>query len=197
MSTAAIVVLVVVGLVVLFAAGWFLGGRMRSRRLRDRFGPEYDRHLEEAGDRRAAERELTEREKRHAKLSLRPLPAEARARYADGWARVQAQFVDEPGPSVLAADGLVHEAMRECGYPDAEFEQRAADLSVAHPTVTANYRAGAEISGRHGHASTEELRQAMVHYRAVLAELLGSGDPVEGAHDGVPAPRESRAPVNR
>jgi hypothetical protein len=178
MSTAAIVILVVVLLAVLFAAGWFFGGQARSRRLRNRFGPEYDRRLETAENRRVAERELTEREKRHAQLSLRPLSDTARVRYTEQWARVQEHFVDSPGAAVAGAEDLVHTVMRDRGYPMEGFEQQAADLSVEHAGAVDGYRAAHEIRGRHGQANTEELRTALVHYREIFRELVGHTDAV-------------------
>ena len=190
MSTAAIVVLVVVLLAVLFAAGWFLGGQARSRRLRNRFGPEYDRHLENTQNRRVAERELAEREKRHAKLSLRPLSDTARVRYTEQWTRVQEHFVDEPVEAVAAAEDLVHTVMRDRGYPMDGFEQQAADLSVEHADVVDGYRAAHEIRGRA--ANTEELRTALVHYRELFRELIGHSDDVPAQRDGHTADRHDR-----
>lgn len=184
MSTAAIVILVVVLVAVLFAAGWFLGGQARSRRLRNRFGPEYDRHLENADNRRAAERELTDREKRHASLSLRPLSDTARVHYTEQWAQVQERFVDSPRDSVAAADDLVHTVMRERGYPMDGFEQQAADLSVEHAGIVDGYRSAHEIRGRHTEADTEELRTALVHYRAMFRDLAGHRTDVPAQRDG-------------
>lgn len=181
MSTTTIVILVVVGLVVVLAIGWFLVAQARSRRLRGRFGPEYDRNVAEAGNRRAAERELAEREKRHSRLTLRPLPVESRQRYADGWMQVQERFVNEPGPALIEADELVHMAMRECGYPAGDFDQQVADLSVEHARVAGDYRAAHEIRGRHAYATTEELRQALVHHRTVLSELMSAEPEVPSA----------------
>jgi hypothetical protein len=178
MSTAGIVILVVVLLAVLFAAGWFFGGQARSRRLRNRFGPEYDRRLETAENRRVAERELTEREKRHSKLSLRPLSDTARVQYTEQWTRVQERFVDSPADAVAGAEDLVHTVMRERGYPMEGFEQQAADLSVEHADVVDGYRTAHEIRGRHGQADTEELRAALVHYRDIFRELTGHSDAV-------------------
>ncbi|GAB1516108.1 hypothetical protein [Actinophytocola sp. KF-1] len=190
MSTAAIVVLVVVLVAVLFAAGWFLGGQARSRRLRNRFGPEYDRHLENAENRRAAERELAEREKRHAKLSLRPLSDTARAHYTEQWTRVQEQFVDAPVEAVAGAEELVHSVMRDRGYPMDGFEQQAADLSVEHADVVDGYRAAHEIRSRQ--ADTEELRTALVHYRTMFRELVGHGGDVPAQRDGHALDRQDR-----
>jgi hypothetical protein len=183
MSTAAIVILVVVLLAVLFAAGWFFGGQARSRRLRNRFGPEYDRRLETAENRRVAERELAEREKRHAKLSLRPLADTARVQYTEQWTRIQERFVDEPREAVAGAEDLVHTVMRERGYPMEGFEQQAADLSVEHAGVVDGYRTAHEIRGRDGQSDTEELRTALVHYREIFQRLVGHAD------DAVPAQR--------
>jgi hypothetical protein len=190
MSTAATVILVVLLLAVLFAAGWFLGGMFRSRRLRSRFGSEYDRSLETAENRRAAERELTAREKRYAQLDLRPLSVAARARYIEQWARLQERFVDDPGDTVQDADELVHSVMRDRGYPTDGFEQQAADLSVEHGGVVGNYRDAYRIRGR-GDAGTEELRQAFVHYRTIFRELVGPVETVTPKPAEVPAARES------
>jgi hypothetical protein len=198
MSTAGTVILIVVLLVVLFAAGWFLGGLVRSRRLRNRFGPEYDRSVGAAENRRVAERELSAREKRYAQLKLRPLSDGARAAYAEQWARAQEGFVDEPGDAVLEADELVHAVMRDRGYPTDGFDQQAADLSVEHGSVIDHYRQGHDIRTRHdsAEASTEDLRQAMVHYRTIFRSLVGTGrtEPrVEPRQAEVPAAREAVA----
>ncbi|MFL6118064.1 hypothetical protein [Actinophytocola sp.] len=188
MSTAAIVILVVVLLAVLFAAGWFFGGYARSRRLRNRFGPEYDRSLESAESRKAAERELTAREKRYAQLELRPLSVAARARYTEQWARLQEQFVDNPTSSVADADKLVHAVMRDRGYPTDDFEQQAADLSVEHGEVVGHYRDAHHIRGRED-AGTEDLRNALMHYRTMFRALVG---PVEtDTPVDVPAARQN------
>ena len=184
MSTVAIVILVVVLLAVLFAAGWYFGGMARSRRLRNRFGPEYERSLESAENRRVAERELTEREKRHAQLNLRPLSVSARARYTEEWTRLQERFVDDPVETVAGADDLVHSVMRERGYPTDGFDQQAADLSVEHGEVVGHYRDAHRIRG-HAGADTEQLRGALVHYREMFRALVG---PVETAE--APAARE-------
>lgn len=210
MSTAAIVILVIVLLAVLFAAGWFLGGRARSRRLRDRFGPEYDRSVEETEDRKVAERVLAAREKRHAQLELKPLSVADRTRYTERWTKVQERFVDEPAEAVVEADDVVHDVMRDRGYPTEGHEQEAADLSVEHAEVVSHYRSGHEIRGRHerGEADTEHLRQAMVHYRTVFHELVGevgttpatpgTPDTADTATDTTPAARpDVEVPVAR
>jgi hypothetical protein len=172
-----IVVLVALGVIVL--AGliyWGITNRRRSR-LRQRFGPEYDRMVEQRGARRGVESELAAREKRRKRLDIRPLEPEARDEFARRWRDTQARFVDEPGPAVAEADGLVQEVMRERGYPVDEFSQREADLSVDHPTVLEHYRAahGISLARSQGQATTEDLRQAMVHYRTLFEELLEAG----------------------
>lgn len=173
MSTVAIVILVVVLLAVLFAAGWYFGGMARSRRLRNRFGSEYDRSLESAENRRVAERELAEREKRHAQFDLRPLSVATRARYIEEWTRVQERFVDDPNQALADADELVHTVMRERGYPTGGFDQEAADLSVEHGHVVGHFRDAHQIRGRAG-GDTEQLRTALVHYREMFRSLVGS-----------------------
>lgn len=187
MSTVAIVILVVVLLAVLFAAGWYFGGMARSRRLRNRFGSEYDRSLESAENRREAERELAEREKRHAQFNLRPLSVAARARYTEEWTRVQERFVDDPNQALADADELVHTVMRERGYPTDGFEQQAADLSVEHGDVVGHYREAHQIRGGAG-GDTEQLRAALVHYREMFRSLVG---PIETAE--APATRDHDA----
>lgn len=174
-----ILVLVVVVIVLLIVVGVLLAREQRSRRLKSDFGPEYGRVVKQHGDQRAAERELANRRERHSQFELRELQPEDRERYAQRWQATQRHFVDEPVGAVGEADGLVREVMRDRGYPvDDDFEQRAADISVEHPVVVENYRAAQEISARatRGEASTEDLRQSMVHFRALFAELLGTSD---------------------
>ncbi|WP_306329559.1 hypothetical protein [Streptomyces venezuelae] len=178
MSTGTVlaIVIAVAALLVLIVAAVSLD-RRRSRRLRERFGPEYDRAVHEAGSRRAAERELGEREKRHDSLDIQPLPEDARERYAREWQGVQEQFVDRPEAAVHDADRLVGVLMRERGYPTEGFEQRTRDLSVRHGRALEHYREAHEIellSTSH-QATTEQLRGAMVHYRALFDELLSDG----------------------
>jgi hypothetical protein len=185
----AIVAIVLIALVV---AGLLVARQRRSQQLQEGFGPEYDHTVEErGGDRRQAEAELQERRQRREKFEIRELDDDARDRYVERWRAAQRRFVDEPAPAVGEADALVIEVMRERGYPVAdEFEQRAADVSVDHPKVVEHYRAAHAISSKAtaGDASTEDLRQAMVHFRALFAELLGyegvdsAGD--RGADDG-------------
>lgn len=146
----------------------------RSRTLRDRFGPEYDRTLESGESKRDAEAELAARADRRDKLDIRPLPTAARDRYLDDWQRVQARFVDDPEGAVRDADMLIQSVMRDRGYPMDDFEQRAADVSVDHPQVVENYRQGHMLARASalGEGTTEDLRQAMQHYRSLFDELV-------------------------
>lgn len=147
--------------------------RARSRELQRRFGPEYDRAVQELGPRRA-ERELAARARRVEHFQFRELSTGDRGRFASSWSRIQLQFVDDPALAVTNANELIKEVMRARGYPTQDFEQRAADLSVEHPAVVQHYRAAKSLadSNRAGQASTEELRQAVVHYRVLFNELL-------------------------
>ena len=164
-------VLVIVVAVLLCAVIWLALRQRRSAQLREGFGPEYDRTLEERGDQRAAESELRERVQRRRSYDIRDLEPEARERYAARWRETQARFVDQPASTLADADELVNEVMRERGYPVDDFETQAADVSVDHPTVVEHYRKAHAIHSR-SRASTEDLREAMLHYRALFAELL-------------------------
>lgn len=170
--------LVIVGAVVVVAiVMWRALAARRTRSLQERFGPEYDRTATVAGNRRAAEAELAGRQERREQLNIRPLPPEARRRYARQWETVQTQFVDSPPAAIAAANGLVSSVMADRGYPIDDFDQRAADVSVDHPAVVENYRQAHEISSRsaRGDATTEDLRQAMQNYRSLFDELLADG----------------------
>ncbi|MFJ8684909.1 hypothetical protein [Micromonospora wenchangensis] len=147
----------------------------RRRALRSRFGPEYDRVVAEQDSRSAAERELRERERRHAELTLTPLDPADRARYAAAWEELQVRFVDSPAEAVGDADELVSRLIADRGYPTGEFDEQAAHLSVEHARTLTHYREAHEIRLRNerGEAGTEDLRQAVVHYRALVADLLG------------------------
>jgi hypothetical protein len=172
-------VLVAVVVVLLLAIGVFLARQQRSRQLREGLGPEYDRVVAKQGDQRAAEKELLERRRRYDRFVIRPLEASARAEYRQRWDTLQRRFVDQPDAAVGQAGVLVRQVMRDRGYPvDVDFEQVADDVSVEHPVVVENYRAAHAISARatNGRASTEDLRQALVHFRALFAELLGHGE---------------------
>jgi hypothetical protein len=172
MSTAMTMV-IIIAVIAVAATVWMFVEKRRSQRLRTKFGPEYDRMVQQ-GDRRDAESLLEKRAKRVEKFRIRPLTGEERQTFADSWKRVQARFVDAPAMAVGNADRLVGEVMRARGYPMAEFEQQAADVSVDHPQVVENYRAAHDIAARdtRGQATTEDLRQAMVYYRALFLELL-------------------------
>lgn len=150
----------------------------RSRRLQQRFGPEYDRTVRTAGDRTAAERELAARETRVKRMHIEELPAGARDRYTEEWRTVQTRFVDQPREALKDADRLVENVMRDRGYPMNDFEQRAADISPDHPQVVDNYRIAHGIAARSdtGEVNTEDLRQAMVHYRTLFDDLLGTDE---------------------
>jgi len=185
-----VIVAIAVAVVVLVIATAFVMIRnRRSDRLRGRFGPEYERTVRESGNIRKAEATLEAREARVERFHIRPLMPDDAKRFADEWKKVQAQFVDDPGFAVTQADRLVGEVMTARGYPVGEFEQRVQDISVDHPNVVMNYRAAREIAEQHSRhaASTEDLRQAMVHYRALFAELL----------EETPAREETRARVER
>jgi len=166
--------IIVAVIVVVLGAIVFYLQRRRTEKLRRHFGPEYDRAIAEGGDRRRAEARLEERTERVKKFHLRPLTPEDRARYSEQWDRVQAHFVDAPAGAVAEADQLLGDLMATCGYPMGDFEQRAADISVEHPIVTQNYRAAHEIAVRQAkaQASTEDLRRAMIHYRALFEDLV-------------------------
>jgi hypothetical protein len=179
MSAAAVTILVIV-LVLLVAGALVAYARTQARRrhLRQKFGPEYDRLAADTGQPRVAEKELAAREKRHAGLEIRPLAADARDRYAREWVAVQERFVDVPVEAVAEADRLVTQVMAERGYPTEDYEdheQQAADLSVEHGTTLGHYRAAHDVSRKAaaGTATTEDLRRAMVDYRALFEELLG------------------------
>jgi hypothetical protein len=172
-----IAIIVVVVLLVLLAV--FAGRQRRSRKLQESFGPEYERTVSETGDRRAAEAELRERTERRQSFDVVPLESEARARYIEAWRHTQAQFVDEPAEATREADRLITSVMRDRGYPIDDFEQRAADISVDHPQVVDDYRAAHAIAAANerSEASTEDLRQALVHYRSLFEELLEDRHP--------------------
>ncbi|WP_040798124.1 hypothetical protein [Nocardia higoensis] len=177
MSTSVLIALVV-AVVAVVAALFLLVPRLRTRRLRRRFGPEYDRIVAAADDRAAAERELRRREHRHAELDLRPLPGERKRHYSAEWIAVQERFVDDPHGALKAADRLVAAVAAERGYLTGDNDQQLADLSVEHAAALEQYRNGREIAARTGEdgTSTEEIRTAFVGYRALFRDLLDAGD---------------------
>ncbi len=172
----AVAAIVVIGLVIV-ATSW--SRRRRSAELKDRFGREYDRTVEATGDRSKAEADLAERQKRVEKLDIRALDPDERARFVERWSDVQARFVDDPARAVAFADALLADVMKARGYPVSDFDRRAGDISVDHPVVVEHYHKGHEIAVRHerGEASTEDLRQAMIHYRALFDNLVGAAAP--------------------
>jgi hypothetical protein len=178
MDTWVWIVIAVVAAVVVLGIVWAATRTRRTRALQDRFGPEYDRTVEQSRGRRDAERELREREKRHEQLDLRPLSPEARDRYVRDWQATQGRFVDDPTGAVAQADELVQRVMRDRGYPVDDFDQRAADISVEHPEVVEKYRTadGIARASERGEASTEDLRHSVRHYRALFVELLDVDD---------------------
>lgn len=173
-TTAWVVTIVVVAAIVVIAV--LLWSRARRRGLQQRFGPEYERQVARHGDRGTAERELREREQRHAELDIRELSDGERQRYTEQWHHVQAGFVEDPSEAVNAADALLTRLMADLGYPTGDFEEQASTLSVEHSRTLGRYRLAHEISmanERH-EASTEQLRQALVHYRTLAEELLNA-----------------------
>ncbi|MGH8964214.1 MAG: hypothetical protein ACRDXB_02630 [Actinomycetes bacterium] len=180
MDTTVIVLIAVVVVLVLAlaAAGALLLRRRRSERLQERFGPEYERSVNEAGNRRAGEAELTEREKRHRTLDIRDLEPDERDRFAASWAQIQREFVDDPKRAVRDADGLVVEILRARGYPTADFERRAADISVEHPEVVHRYREAHAVrdATEGGSVDTEQERSAVTSYRSLIEVLMDGHD---------------------
>jgi hypothetical protein len=161
-------------LVVIALAVWFIHKKKQTHRLKERFGAEYGRSVDDLGSRTKAEAELKAREKRVEGLTIIPLTPSEADRFSQTWKDLQGRFVDNPKGAVVQADELVRELMLKRGYPMGDFEHRAADISVDHPAVVANYRAAQAIAVRdkRGEANTEELRKAVVHYRALFDEML-------------------------
>jgi hypothetical protein len=192
MSTGAIIGLVVAVLVVLVVLAFVLRPAMQRKKLRDRFGPEYDRTVAERDSRTAAEKELAEREHRHSEFDLKPLSATAQESYRRHWANVQAKFVDSPNKAIADADRLVTDLMAERGYPTEGYEAQLSVLSVEHAKTLEHYRKAHDISERQelGEASTEDLRTAMVHYRELFTDLLE-----HGATPRNDAPRKEKSDV--
>lgn len=178
MSETVLIVIALVVVVVVVAAIVAASTQRRTAQLHRTFGPEYDRTVATAGDRRIAEKELAGRVDRRGQLRIVPLSDQARVQYVQSWRQIQADFVDAPAQSVQAADVLVARVMSDRGYPMTEFEQRAADISVDHPDVVENYRLAHDTSlnSVQNRATTEDLRRAMTQYRALFEQLLGPGD---------------------
>jgi hypothetical protein len=177
------VVIAAVAIIVIVAAvgAWWYSRQRRRARLRQQFGPEYERAVDHYGDSAEADKALSARAQRVEQLHIRPLSPERSSRYADDWRLVQERFVDDPERAIGQADHLVIEVMRARGYPMVDFEQRAADISVDHPRVVEHYRIAHALASQteRGQASTEEMRQAMVHYRTLFEELIQIQTPME------------------
>ena len=185
-AVSTIQIAIVVAVAVMLVAGiaiWLFIRKRRTERLRTQFGgAEYTRAVKEGGSRRQAEAGLDKRTERVEGLHIRPLAPGDRTRFVESWGRVQARFVDGPGGAVTDADQLLGDVMSTRGYPVSDFEQRAADISVDHPLVLENYRAAHQSALRQtrGQASTEDLRQAMIHYRTLFEELVGEPEAARG-----------------
>ena len=174
---------IVVGVIIAAIVAWLSLRRRRTENLRTQFGrAEYDRAVKEDGSRRQAEAGLEERNERVESLPIRALAPGDRARFVESWQRIQARFVDGPGGAVTEADQLLGDVMSTRGYPVSDFNQRAADISVDHPLVLQNYRTAHEIAVRQaqGLANTEDLRQAMIHYRTLFEEVVGQSALAQG-----------------
>ena len=174
MSNPTLLVIAVAIVCAAVIAAWAISRKRRHERLRHRFGSEYDRTVKAVGTTGRADAVLEERERRVEKYHIRRLDEPERARFTEAWQRVQAMFVDDPATAVTRADALVTEVMSARGYPMADFDRRAEDLTVEHATVVQHYRAARAIAERHARhaATTEDLRQALVHYRELFADLL-------------------------
>ena len=181
MSNTTLIIVIVIAIVVVAAiavVGYRLAQQKRTRQLREQYGPEYDRTLDQADSPREAEAELRDRSKRHEKLELRSLDSSEREDFERRWSDVQRQFVDDPSNAVRNADLLVVEVMAARGYPVEDFDQRADDLSVSHPEVTQRYREARRIAqaNEDGTVDTEDLRQAVTSYRSLVLALLVDED---------------------
>jgi hypothetical protein len=181
MPAGLIVAILVVVLVV--AAIAVLPALLRTRRLHARFGPEYDRVVGNADNRRAAERDLVERERRHSAYSLRSLSASVRNEYLARWSAIQERFVDEPYAAVADADRMVADVMADLGYPSKDFDQRADDLSVRHGHEVTRYRTAHELVVGPAYADTDDLRKALLDYREIIRLLLGGRDSLRTTAD--------------
>jgi len=174
-----LIVILVIAVIAVAAIAFAVMRKRRSQKLRERFGPEYDRVVRREGDVGKGEGVLEFREKRREKFKIRPLSPTDKSSFGHRWNEVQSRFVDDPKGAVTVADSLVMDVMQARGYPMGDFDQRAADISVGYPVVVENYRAAHDIAHRHnrGQAGTEDLRKAMVHYRTLFQELLGEYQP--------------------
>jgi hypothetical protein len=177
LNTNTLIAIAVVAVVVIAVVAWLAYSSHQSKRLKERFGPEYDAVLKRhGGSKSKAESELRQRQKRVAHLEIVPLSPSEATRFSQAWTRLQGSFVDDPKGVLIEADRLVRDLLTKRGYPVTDFELRAADISVDHPVVVNNYRAAQRIlsQDQRGEASTEDLRKAVVHFRALFDELLGT-----------------------
>ena len=172
--TVVVLVAIVIIVLVALAIWYFTQQQRREKALREQFGPEYDHAVATYGERRSAEEALEDRAERVAALHIRPLQPEESRSFGEQWHQVQTDFVDDPEGAIRRADALCGEVMRTRGYPMGNFEQRAADVSVDHASVVENYRAAHALAqkAQRGEATTENLRQAMVHYRTLFEDLI-------------------------
>jgi hypothetical protein len=192
-NTLAVLTIMLV-LAVLALVAWVMQRRNQTELLRQRFGTEYTRVVDELGSRDKAEAELLARQRRVEKLRIVPLPPDQAARYAREWQLLQGRFVDDPHGTLVAADLLVRELMLQRGYPMGDFERRAADISVDHAAVVENYRAAHAIAMRdqNGNSDTEDLRAAVLHYHALFDDLLEVA-PAKGRDTHHPPHMEARS----
>ena len=179
LNTQTLILVIAVAVILVGVVGWLVWRRQQSKRLEQRFGPEYEATVKRLGSKGKAEAELRQREKRAATFELVALSPTEATRFSQTWTRLQTSFVDDPKGVLIEADRLVRELLLKRGYPVADFELRAADISVDHPTVVNNYRAAQRIvsTDQRGEATTEDLRKAVVHFRALFDELLGVKTP--------------------
>jgi len=173
-NTQTLALVIAVAVILVGLIGWLAWGQYQSKRLQQRFGPEYAATVKRLGSKAKAETELKRREKRVARFEIVPLAPAESTRFSQAWTRLQGSFVDDPKGVLIEADRLVRELLLKRGYPVADFDLRAADISVDHPVVVDNYRAAQRIVSldQRGEASTEDLRKAVVHFRALFNELL-------------------------
>lgn len=174
-NTQTLILVIAAAVILVGVIGWLAWRSNQSRRLKQRFGPEYDAVVQRLGSKAKGEAELRQREKRVQRLEIVPLSSAEVARFSQSWSRLQGSFVDDPKGVLIEADRLVRDLLAKRGYPVADFERRAADISVHHPIVVNHYRAAQRIISldQRGEASTEDMRKAVVHFRALFDELLG------------------------
>jgi hypothetical protein len=189
-------IVIVIAVVVVIALAALAMRRRRSAMLRQRFGSEYDRTVEDHEDQRAAEAELRSRERQRAELDVKPLSPASRARYADEWRSVQERFVDQPAAAAVAADSIVYRVMEERGYPMGDFNAQADLVSVDHPHVVENYRVahGIQLRAETKQATTEDLRDALLRYRTLFDELLRADEDTRADDDAAAAPPAEQGP---